>query len=96
MVGPLVSAEQSCLPTSADMRKARETLVTAIKSNTKVSEAVTGLNTLQGEQESCRATAAASIWVLLDSTQQMKGLGPLLGAGGRGGRGPHGGPPPKQ
>jgi len=101
-VGPvttIVSTEQSCLPTSAAMRTAREALVTAIKTNTKVSDAVAALNALQGDQESCRATAAAGIWALLDSTQQMKGIGPLLGAGGRGrGRGPgfRPGPPPKQ
>ena len=99
-VGPvttIVSTEQSCLPTSAAMRTAREALATAIKTNTKVSDAVTALNTLQGDQESCRATAASGIYALLDSTQQMKGIGPLLAAGGRGpGRGPRGGPPPKQ
>ena len=97
-VGPvttLVSTEQSCLPTSAAMRTAREALMTAIKTNTKVSDAVSGLNTLQGDQESCRATAAAGIWALLDSTQQMKGIGPLLGAGARG-LGFRHGPPPKQ
>ena len=101
-VGPvttIVSTEQSCLPTSAAMRTAREALVTAIKTNTKVSDAVAALNALQGDQESCRATAAAGIWALLDSTQQMKGIGPLLGAGGRGrgcGPGFRPGPPPKQ
>ena len=100
-VGPvttIVSTEQSCLPTSAAMTTAREALVTAIKSNTKISDAVTALNTLQGDQETCRATAAAGIWALLNSTQQMKGVGPLLGgSGGRGG-GPgfHHGPPPQQ
>jgi len=99
-VGPvttLVSTEQSCLPTSAAMRTAREALVTAIKTNTKISDAVNALNTLQGDQESCRATAAAGIWALLDSTQQMKGIGPLLGGAGRV-RGPgfRPGPPPKQ
>jgi len=101
-VGPvttIVSTEQSCLPTFAAMRTAREALVTAIKTNTKVSDAVAALNTLQGDQEGCRATAAAGIWALLDSTQQMKGIGPLLRGGGRGrGRGPgfRPGPPPKQ
>lgn len=98
-VGTIVSKEQSCLPTSAAMTGARQTLLTAIKSNTNVSDAVSGLNTLQGDAESCRAAAAASIWVLLDpATQQTKGIGPLLGGpGGRGG-GPgfHHGPPPKQ
>ena len=95
-VTTIVSTEQSCLPTSAAMRTAREALVTAIKTGVKVPDAVTALNTLQGDQESCRATAAAGIWALLDSTQQMKGIGPLLG-GGRG-RGPgfRPGPPQKQ
>ena len=102
-VGPvttIVSTEQSCLPTNAAMRTAREALATAIKSGVSaVPAAVIALNTLQGEQESCRATAAAGIWALLDNTQQMKGIGPLLGGGGRGpGRGPgfRPGPPPKQ
>lgn len=97
-VGPvttIVSTEQSCLPTSAAMRTAREALVTAIKTNTKVSDAVTALNVLQGDQESCRATAAAGIYALLDTTQQMKGIGPLLGFGGRG-PGRFGGPRRKQ
>jgi len=99
-VGPvttIVSTEQSCLPTSAAMRTAREALMTAIKTNTKLSDAVTALNALQGDQESCRATAAAGIWALLDSTQQMRGVGPLLGGGGPGrGRGFRSGPPRKQ
>ena len=89
-VGPvttILSTEQSCLPTSAAMRTAREALVTAIKTNTKVPDAVAGLNTLQGDQESCRATAAAGIYALLDTTQQMKGIGPLLGGGRGPGRG---------
>ncbi len=93
-VTTIVSTEQSCLPTSAAMRTAREALVTAIKTNTNVSGAVTALNTLQGDQESCRATAAAGIWALLDSTQQAKGVGSLLGGGGPG-RG-RGGPPPQK
>jgi len=93
----ILSTEQSCLPTSAAMTAARQALVTAIKTNTKVSDAVTALNMLQGDAEGCRATAAAGIWALLDSTQQMKGIGPLLGVGGRG-RGPafRPGRPPKQ
>ena len=62
-VGPvttLVSTEQSCLPTSAAMRTAREGLATAIKTGVSaVPDAVTALNKLQAEQDSCRATAAA-------------------------------------
>ena len=97
----LVSTEQSCLPTSAAMRTARETLVGAIKTGpaATIAAALTALNTLQGDEETCRATAATAIWALLDpATQQIKGIGPLLGGpGGRGG-GPgfHHGPPPKQ
>jgi len=94
-VTTIVSTEQSCLPTSAAMRTAREALVTAIKTNTKVSDAASSLNVLQGDQESCRATAAAGIYALLDTAQQMKGVGPLLGFGGRG-PGRFGGPPRKQ
>jgi hypothetical protein len=101
-VGPvttILSTEQSCLPTSAAMTTARQGLVTAIKGGGKVTDAVTAVNTLQADQEVCRATAAAGIWALLNpTTQQIKGIGPLLG--GPGGRGPgpgfHHGPPPKQ
>jgi hypothetical protein len=46
------------------MTAARQALVTAIKTNTKVSDAVTALNMLQGDAEGCRATAAAGIWAL--------------------------------
>jgi hypothetical protein len=97
-VTTILSTEQSCLPTSAAMTTAREGLVTAIKGGGKVSDAVTAVNTLQGDAEGCRATAAAGIWALLNSTQQMKGIGPLLGGPGGRGRGPgfHPGPPPKQ
>ena len=99
----LVSAEQSCLPTSAAMRTARETLVAAIKTGpvgaATITAALTNLNTLQGDEETCRAAAATAIWALLDpATQRIKGIGPLLGGpGGRGG-GPgfRHGPPPKQ
>jgi hypothetical protein len=98
LVTTLVSTEQSCLPTSTAMRTAREGLATAIRTGVSaVPDAVTALNKLQLDQDSCRATAAASIYALLSMDQRMKGIGPLLGAGGRGpGRGPHGGPSPKQ
>lgn len=96
-VTTILSTEQSCLPTSADMRTAREALVTAIKTGTSttVSDAVTALNKLQGEQETCRATAAAGIYAILTMDQRMKGIGPLLGSGGRG-PGRFGGPPPRR
>ena len=95
-VTTILSTEQSCLPTSADMQSAREALVAAIKAGPSgVAAAVSALNKLQGEQESCRATAAAGIYAILTPTQQMKGIGPLLGFGGRG-PGRLGGPPRKQ
>jgi len=91
-VTTILSTEQSCLPTSDAMRTAREGLVTAIKTGTPtIADAVTAVNHLQAEQETCRATAAAGIYAILTPTQQMKGIGPLLG----GGRGPRGFGPPK-
>ena len=92
-----LSTEQSCLPTPAALETAREGLVTAIKAGASgVPPAVTALTDLQSQAEGCRAKAAASIWAILTPTQQMKGIGPLLGLGGLGpGRGPGpGGPPP--
>lgn len=95
-VKTIVSAEQSCLPTSAAMRTAREGLANAIKTSVSaVPDAVIALNKLQADQDTCRAMAAASIYALLDGTQKMKGIGPLLGGGGRG-PGRFGGRPPKQ
>ena len=104
-VGTIVSTEQSCLPTSAALRSAREAMVTAIKSwnptpGSTPPAAVGAFTALQDQGENCRAAAAAGIWALLSSTQQAKGIGPLLGGGGPGGRGGgpgfHHGPPPKQ
>jgi hypothetical protein len=99
-VTTIVSTEQSCLPTSAKMTAARQALVTGVKTGgSALTAGVSGVNDLQATQEGCRATAASAIWALLDpTTQQIKGIGPLLGGpGGRGG-GPgfHHGPPPKQ
>ena len=96
----IVSTEQSCLPTSAAMTAARQALVTGVKKGgSALTDGVTGVTELQATQEGCRAAAASAIWTLLDpTTQQVKGIGPLLGGpGGRGG-GPgfHHGPPPKQ
>ncbi len=104
----LVSTEQSCLPTSAAMRTARENLVAAIKTGpagaATITAALTALNTLQGEagrlprNGSCRHLGA--LGTRRDTAQQKlgNGLGPLLGGpGGRGG-GPgfRHGPPAKQ
>jgi Spy/CpxP family protein refolding chaperone len=95
-----VTTEQTCLSAnSTNLQTAREALVTAIKgaNPTTISTAIANLGALQSAQETCRATAAASIYADLTSTQQAKlgsGLGPLMGGGG-GHFGPHpGGPPP--
>ncbi len=98
-VQSILSAEQSCLATPAAQQTARDALMTAIKSwnpaTTKTPPAAIGaFSSLEADQELCRATAAAGIWAILTTTQQMKGIGPLLGGGGRGGFRP--GPPPKQ
>ena|SRR5579871_2635164 len=96
-VQSLLSTEQSCLPAPGTLQTARQGLATAVKAGASgVGDAVTALTKVQAEEELCHATAAAGIWAVLTPTQQMKGIGPLLGfGGGRGpGRGPHG-PPPK-
>jgi hypothetical protein len=96
-VTTILSTEQSCLPAPGTLQTARQALATAVKAGAAgVADAVTALTKVQAEEELCHATAAAGIWAVLTPTQQMKGIGPLLGFGGRGpGRGPHG-PPPKQ
>ncbi len=98
----ILSTEQSCLPAPGTLQTAHQALVTAVKAGTSgVADAVTAVSKLQTEEELCHATAAAGIWAILTPTQQMKGIGPLLGGGPGRGRGPggpgfHGGPPPKQ
>jgi hypothetical protein len=92
-VTSIVTTEQTCLEgNSTNMQTARAGLVTAVKSGsaTNVSAAVNALTSIQGAEQTCRATAAAGIYADLDSTQQAKvgkGLGPLLGGGGFGPRG---------
>ena len=81
-----VTAEQTCLATnSANLKTARAALLGAIKSGPGgVVSAVNAISPLEADQEICRATAAASIYVQLTSTQQMQlgnGLGPLMGGG---------------
>jgi hypothetical protein len=98
-VTTILSTEQSCLPAPGTLQTARQGLATAVKGGVAgVADAVTALTKVQAEEELCHATAAAGIWAILDpTTQQIKGIGPLLGAGGRGpGPGFHHGPPPKQ
>jgi hypothetical protein len=95
--------QQTCLATPTALQTARESMVAALKTwnpagKTPAPADVTAYTSLLANQELCRVTAAAGIWAVLTSTQQMKGIGPLLGGpGGRGG-GPgfHHGPPPKQ
>jgi len=94
-VSGFLTTEQTCLAAnSTNLQTARQGLVSAIKTgNPPVSTAVTTLNGLQGDQELCRATAAAAIYGQLTGTQQMQvgtGLGPLMGGGGGFGP-PHGG-----
>jgi hypothetical protein len=98
-VSMILTTEQGCLANGTTaLQTARAALVTAIKSGseTNIATAIAGLHTAQAAQDTCRATAAASIYTtVLTSAQQMKignGLGPLLGGGI--GRGP-GGPGPR-
>lgn len=83
----ILTSEQSQLQLNADKLKTdRAALVDAIKANQlgTIDTLTSSIATLQGQNDSARAKAAAAIYALLTADQKNKlgtGLGPLFGGG---------------
>jgi hypothetical protein len=79
-----------------NLKTQRDAVLTAIKGNTGIGTAVSGLSNAQAQIETVRATEAAAIYAILNADQKLK-VGDAVnmlagggGPGGPGGRGPGG------
>lgn len=93
--GFLAAEEASIQTNKANLQAARANLIAAIKAGpaSNFASIVAALSSIQQLDETARALAAAQIWAILSSDQQMKvGNNVEMLAGIGGGRGP-GGPP---